>query len=168
MTFGYSSFFRKNIRKFNTQKNIEMTNIVLPVDFSEKNEILVNAAVKFAKESNGKIFLIHAAPADIGFALGDMGFQYFPEVEQSEITSELRQLDSIERMIKTSGIECEHLLKQGDAAEIILEYAQDKSADYIVMGSHGRSNMYDVFVGSLTKELTRKSKIPVLVIPVHD
>ncbi|HAI80977.1 MAG TPA: universal stress protein, partial [Chryseobacterium sp.] len=35
------------------------------------------------------------------------------------------------------------------------------------MGSHGRSGIYDVFVGSLTKELTRRSTIPVLVIPMH-
>ena len=37
----------------------------------------------------------------------------------------------------------------------------------MVMGSHGRSGIYDVFVGSLTKELTRRATIPVLVIPIH-
>ena len=65
------------------------------------------------------------------------------------------------------GVECDHVLKQGVAGDIILEYGKEKKAGYIVMGSHGRSNMYDVFVGSLTKELTRRSQIPVLVIPVH-
>ena len=38
---------------------------------------------------------------------------------------------------------------------IILAYAEQKNAGYIVMGSHGRSGMYDVFIGSLTKELTK-------------
>ena len=41
-------------------------------------------------------------------------------------------------------------------------------ASYIVMGSHGRSGMYDVFVGSLTKSLTKDSNIPVVVIPIHE
>ncbi|WP_226065348.1 universal stress protein [Kaistella polysaccharea] len=144
-----------------------MINIILPVDFSDATEKLVEGAVKFAKEANGKICLIHVAPADIGFAIGDMGFQYFPEVEQNEIKQELMQLNNLEQRIIAQGIDCEHLLKQGVAGDIILEYAKDKSAGYIVMGSHGRSNMYDVFVGSLTKELTRRSHIPVLVIPIH-
>lgn len=145
-----------------------MTNIVLPVDFGDSTEKLISNAVHFAKEVNGRICLIHVAPADIGFAIGDMGFQYFPEVEQNEIKEELVRLNSIEQRILNENIECEHLLKQGVAGDIILDYAKEKNAGYIVMGSHGRSGIYDVFVGSLTKELTRRATIPVLVIPIHD
>ncbi len=145
-----------------------MKNIILPVDFGDKTQVLVNGAVAFAKEVNGRICLIHVAPMDVGFAIGDMGFQYFPEVEQSEIKSELKHLNDIEQSIIAKGVDCEHLLKQGVAKDVIFEYAKDKNAGYIVMGSHGRSNIYDVFVGSLTKALTKDAKIPVLVIPVHD
>jgi len=97
-----------------------------------------------------------------------MGFQYFPEIEKSEISEELAELNEIEKRIKAKGVACEHLLKQGIAAEIILDYAKDKKANYIVMGSHGRSGIYDVFVGSLTKDITKKSPIPVLVVPCHN
>ena len=145
-----------------------MKNIILPIDFSDTTDILVEGAVDFAKEIAGKIHLIHVAPADIGFAIGDMGFQYFPEIEKSEISEELAELNEIEKRIKAKGVACEHLLKQGIAAEIILDYAKDKKANYIVMGSHGRSGIYDVFVGSLTKDITKKSPIPVLVIPCHN
>lgn len=144
-----------------------MKNIILPIDFSDTTETLVEGAVDFAKEITGKIYLIHVAPADIGFAIGDMGFQYFPEIEKSEISEELAELNEIEKRIKAKGVACEHLLKQGIAAEIILDYAKDKKANYIVMGSHGRSGIYDVFVGSLTKDITKKSPIPVLVVPCH-
>lgn len=149
------------------QKNKVMNNIILPIDFSETSQILVDGAVKFAKEIGGKICLIHVAPADIGFAIGDMGFQYFPEIEKNEISEELSSLNDIENKIKEKGVECEHLLKQGIASEIILEYAKEKNAGYIVMGSHGRSGFYDVFIGSLTKDITKKSPIPVVVIPCH-
>jgi len=145
-----------------------MINIVLPVDFGDKTDQLVEGAVKFAKEVNGKIFLIHVAPTDIGFAIGDMGFQYFPEVEQNEIREELTQLNKIEQRILAHDVPCEHLLKQGLAKDTILEYCKLKNANYIVMGSHGRSGIYDVFVGSLTKGLTKDSHIPVLVLPIHD
>ncbi|SMP32225.1 universal stress protein [Chryseobacterium profundimaris] len=145
-----------------------MVNIVLPVDFGDKTEQLVEGAVKFAKQVNGRIFLIHVAPSDIGFAIGDMGFQYFPEVEENEIREELIQLNKIQQRILAHDVECEHILKQGIAKDIILEHAQDKKADFIVMGSHGRSGIYDVFVGSLTKGITKDSNIPVLVLPIHE
>ncbi len=144
-----------------------MVTIILPVDFSDASNHLIDGAVKFAKELNGKIHLIHVAPSDIGFAIGDMGFQYFPEIEQNEIKEELTQLNAMQEQIASKGVECVHILKQGVAGDIILEYAKEKNADYIVMGSHGRSGIYDVFVGSLTKELTRRSTVPVLVLPIH-
>lgn len=145
-----------------------MINIILPVDFGEKTDQLVDGAVKFAKEVNGKICLIHVAPTDIGFAIGDMGYQYFPEVEENEIREELVLLNKINQRILAQDVECEHILKQGIAKDIILEYSDLKNANYIVMGSHGRSGIYDVFVGSLTKGLTKSSKIPVLVLPIHE
>lgn len=145
-----------------------MVNIVLPVDFGEKTEQLLEGAVRFAKQVNGRIYLIHVAPSDIGFAIGDMGFQYFPEVEENEIREELVQLNKIQQRILAHGVDCEHILKQGLAKDIILEHAKDKNADFIVMGSHGRSGIYDVFVGSLTKGITKDSDIPVLVLPIHE
>ena len=144
-----------------------MVNIILPVDFGDSTDDLIKGAIKFAKEIHGKLCLIHVAPADIGFAIGDMGFQYFPEVEQNEIKQELFSLNNIQQRILAEGVDCEHLLKQGIAGDIILDFAKEKNAGYMVMGSHGRSGIYDVFIGSLTKELTRRSVIPVLVIPVH-
>jgi len=112
--------------------------------------------------------LIHVGPSDIGLAIGDMGFQYFPEVEENEIREELVQLNKIEQRIIAQDVDCEHLLKQGIAKDIILEYAREKNADFIVMGSHGRSGIYDVFVGSLTKGITKDSSVPVLVLPIHE
>ncbi|RQP13850.1 MAG: universal stress protein [Chryseobacterium sp.] len=144
-----------------------MKTIVLPVDFSDSTDYLLDETIKFAKDINGRISLIHVAPADIGFAIGDMGFQYFPEVEQNEIREELYQLNQLQQRILAHDIDADHMLRQGVAGDIILDYAKEKNADFIVMGSHGRSGIYDVFIGSLTKELTRKSTIPVLVLPCH-
>lgn len=145
-----------------------MAVIILPVDFGKTTDKLVEGAVKFAKEANGRICLIHIAPMDIGFSVGDLGMQYIPEMEENEIKQELLEINALEQRIVAQGVDCEHLLKQGIAKEMILEYAKEKKADYIVMGSHGRSGLYDVFIGSLTKELTKLSPIPVLVIPCHE
>lgn len=145
-----------------------MTTIILPVDFGKTTDKLLDGAIKFAKETNGKICLIHIAPSDLGIAVGDMGMQYLPEIAENEIKQELLELNALGQRIIAQGVDCEHLLKQGIAKDIILDYAKQKNADYIVMGSHGRSGMYDVFIGSLTKELTKLSPIPVVVIPCHE
>lgn len=145
-----------------------MINIVLPIDFGEKTDQLVNGAIEFAKQVQGKINLIHVAPTDLGFTLGDMGYQYFPEIEQNEIREELVLLNKINQRILAEGLDCEHILKQGIAKDIILEYTKTKNANFIVMGSHGRSGIYDALVGSLTKGLTKSSPVPVLVLPIHD
>ncbi len=145
-----------------------MKKIILPVDFSDSSDHLVDYTVTFAKQINADIMLIHVASTDIGFVIGDMGFQYFPEVEENEIKYELKELNRLEQRVIAQGVNCQHILKQGIAGDTILEFATENHADYIVVGSHGRSGVYDVFIGSLTKEITRKSKIPVLVVPCHD
>lgn len=145
-----------------------MKKIILPVDFSESSNKLVDFAISFAKDINAQISLIHVAATDIGFVIGDMGFQYFPEVEENEIKYELKELNKIQQRVLSNGVSCTHILKQGIAGDTILEFAEAQNADYIVIGSHGRSGVYDVFIGSLTKEITQKSKIPVVVVPCHD
>jgi hypothetical protein len=51
-----------------------MKKIILPVDFSDSSDKLVDYAVGFAKDINAEIALIHVAASDIGFVIGDMGF----------------------------------------------------------------------------------------------
>ncbi|MDL1913342.1 MAG: universal stress protein [Bergeyella sp.] len=145
-----------------------MKNVILPVDFGETTDKLLEGAIKFSKDIKAKIFIIHVAPAEVGFAIGDMGYQYFPEIEKSEIKAELMRLDALEKKVISEGVDCEHILKKGIARDIILEYAREKKSDYIVIGSHGRSEIYDVFIGSLTKDMTKISPVPVVVIPVHN
>ncbi len=145
-----------------------MKKIILPVDFSDSSNKLVDYAILFAKDINAEIYLIHVAATDIGFVIGDLGFQYFPEVEENEIKYELKELNKLQERVVSQGIPCNHILKQGVAGDTILEFAESQNGDYIVVGSHGRSGVYDVFIGSLTKEITKKSKIPVLVVPCHD
>ncbi|WP_300669279.1 universal stress protein [Soonwooa sp.] len=142
-----------------------MKNIILPIDFSDSTEKLVDYAISFAKDVNAKIHLIHVSPTDIGFVISDMGYQYFPEVEENELKYELKELNRLEQHIIAHDVEADHILKQGNASEVIMDYVAEKAGDYIVMGSHGRSGIYDVFVGSLTKDLTKISNVPVVVVP---
>lgn len=150
-----------------------MVNIVIPVDFSNKAEMLLDAGIKFSKEVNGKICLVHAMPLVAGFIPNqpdplEAGMQYIPSVEHEEYRREQQLMGELEKRVTAAGVPCEYLLVQGEASQVVLDYARDKEAGYIVIGSHGHGNLYDLFVGSLTKALTKNSTIPLLVVPMHD
>jgi nucleotide-binding universal stress UspA family protein len=119
---------------------------------------LVDYAVGFAKDINAEIALIHVAASDIGFVIGDMGFQYFPEVEENEIKYELRELNKLEQRVISQGVNCTHILKQGVAGDTILEFADEKNADYIIIGSHGEVVFMMFLLEALLKKLPGSPK----------
>jgi nucleotide-binding universal stress UspA family protein len=58
----------------------------------------------------------------------------------------------------------EVLIENGTPAEIIVQTAEERNCDLIVMGTHGQGAIADVLIGSTAKWVIRKSSIPVLVI----
>ena len=58
----------------------------------------------------------------------------------------------------------EHRLREGDAAEEVLRVADDVGADLIVMGTHGRTGLGRVLMGSVAEAVLRGSRCPVLVV----
>jgi nucleotide-binding universal stress UspA family protein len=56
---------------------------------------------------------------------------------------------------------------QGPTIQTILEQAEKREAEVIVVGSHGRGKLFDVVVGSVSAGVIRKAKVPVLVVPTR-
>jgi len=63
-----------------------------------------------------------------------------------------------------SGVFLETAVREGDAAEVILGYAREKLIDAIVLGSHGRSGLRRLLMGSVAERVIRLSALPVLVV----
>jgi nucleotide-binding universal stress UspA family protein len=69
------------------------------------------------------------------------------------------------REAETAGIAFEKIRREGDAPhEIILEVAEAKRCDLIVMGSHGRRGISAVMLGSVTMKVLAHARRPVLVV----
>ncbi len=62
----------------------------------------------------------------------------------------------------------ETIVKIGNPVAQILETAEEKQCDLIVMGTHGRGALMDAMLGSTTNRVTRRSKIPVLSVRLPD
>lgn len=76
-----------------------------------------------------------------------------------------KYLDAIARMAKKAGVPFEGLhTTNGYPADAILDIAQRKKCDVIVMATHGEGGLRGMFIGSVTQKVLNQSKIPVLVL----
>ena len=60
------------------------------------------------------------------------------------------------------------LIERGDASDVIVETARERSCDLIVMGTHGIGGIAETLIGSTAKRVVRKSRIPVLIVRLPD
>ena len=60
------------------------------------------------------------------------------------------------------------ILKKGDIVSTIIDFAEEKSADLIIMGTHGRTGLKHIVMGSVAEKVVRYSPQPVLTIKRHD
>jgi universal stress protein A len=137
--------------------------IVCPVDFSEFTDEILNCAVDIAKKYNAELHLIHIIP----------NLNYFTPYE-SFLTPE--NLIAIERNIekevdkdfdkitKTVDMSVKKVVKTGVTFVEIIDYIKTEGIDLVVMGTHGRSAIEHILIGSVAEKVVRKSPCPVLTI----
>ncbi|MDR1876686.1 MAG: universal stress protein [Flavobacteriaceae bacterium] len=142
-----------------------MKSLIVPVDFSESTGYILNEAVYYAKATQSKIYLLHVASLDLGFVIGDIGFQYLPELEEAGMREETKELVKYEELLKEEGVEVEIIIKQGTPADVIIKETEAKGANLIIMGSHGRGVIMEAILGSVSKDVIKGSKVPVLIVP---
>lgn len=142
-----------------------MKHILIPYDFSAVGEQLLNVATDLAKPLGAKLWVVHVAAPDPDFVGFKVGPQYVRDHMADLLRQEHQDLQDITKRIGEQGIEAEALLVQGPTVDTLLEVAKRVQADLFVVGSHGRSALFRAFVGSVSEQLLKDSKIPVLVVP---
>ncbi|MGB5237929.1 MAG: universal stress protein [Flavobacteriaceae bacterium] len=144
-----------------------MKNILVAVDFDNKEEQLLAKAVEFSKAFSAKICLIHVA------ALSSDPFGYGTDPEQNrnfrakELKVEHRRLEKYSKDLEAKGIEAIALLVQGSTVNTILDQAKSVNADLIIAGYEEHSFFYEALIGSVSAKAVRKSKIPLLIVPLN-
>ncbi len=63
-----------------------------------------------------------------------------------------------------SKVSIEHRLEEGIPAAEILRVAQETKCDLIVMGTHGRTGMAHLLMGSVAEQVVRKALCPVMIV----
>ncbi len=140
-------------------------NILVPVDGSETSYAAVAQAAELAKAFGGKITVVQVLALDPYIAAEYISATQTNDLIERARTSVLKTLEEAAAKFSDLGIPVEAKLLEGQVVhrEIISE-AETSKADLIVIGSHGRTGLKRLFLGSVAQSVLGEAHIPVLVV----
>jgi nucleotide-binding universal stress UspA family protein len=128
--------------------------ILCPTDFSPAAAAAFAAACELARVHGAKIEVLHVAAPVVSF--GDVVASQLPGF-RDDLREQLRGVRSAD-----PGVLVTTALLEGDPAEMIVDVARTSGCDLIVMGTHGRSGVGRLVLGSVAEQVLRKAPCPVL------
>jgi universal stress protein A len=146
-----------------------VTRVLVPIDFSPSSRAALEYGTFLAGKLGAELTVLHVwePPGYVGpdalallpIAHGERGW----EQTRLEVTREVDHF--VSRSLakpKQLGVRVE----QGEPSDMILKIARDGGADLIVMGTHGRTGLSRLLIGSVAEAVLRRSTCPVLTIRV--
>ena len=138
--------------------------ILLPTDFSDCSNVAFQYACELSNHFDAELHLLHVIEHVVPtFPL--YGVHTSPPPEMSEWKTSAR--DQLEKLSGTKNIDHGKVIRAlvvGRPSEKILDYSKEQSIDLIIMGTHGRSGLLHLVLGSVAESVLRKSNCPVLTI----
>ena len=135
--------------------------ILYATDFSSDSDAALRYASTVAAAEGATLCIAHIDDDTPGLVFGHVGYGYVPEVDDIA----RQQYDKLLTIVPTTeGVKYEHQFLRGEAAESILQLAEKEQADLIVIGSHGRTGLRRLLMGSVAEAVVRRAHCPVLTI----
>jgi len=146
---------------------IQIARILCPVDFSESSEHALHYAFAFAETYQAELILMHVmdyAALDVPDFPSAVEFSA-DTIQQIREVCEKRLQEVVARE-QAKSIRVSSRLVSGTPAYEIVQAARDETADLIIIGTHGRTGLSRVLMGSVTEKVIRKAPCPVLTVKV--
>jgi nucleotide-binding universal stress UspA family protein len=134
--------------------------ILVGTDGSETGGRAVEQAAELAKSQGAELIVLHAAPTRS--AVPDMG--YMAAVDPGPVIEEGRRLLADVQAKHVDDARVRTLLREGDAAEAILDAAEEEGADLIVVGNRGMRGAKRFLLGSVPNRVAHHSPCSVLIV----
>lgn len=142
-------------------------NILVAIDDSKFSEAAANAVIAQAKTSGTEVRLLHVLepfPTALAEKMGSKEVPDFPSARLKLRDQATDLLTKTTEKFRSAGFKTSYFVEEGDAREVILEYAQRWPADLIVVGSHGRKGMNRFLMGSVSEAVTRYARCSVEIV----
>jgi len=134
-------------------------------DFSSASRASFAQAVALAKADRAELLLVHVQTQQVTLA-GDgyMSPRIYEEMEATARKYSQKHLSALEAKARKVGVRSNTLLLRGVAHEQIVRAARSKKADLIVIGTHGRTGLARLFLGSVASRVLAGARCPVLTV----
>jgi nucleotide-binding universal stress UspA family protein len=135
-----------------------ISTILHPTDFSSCSEHAFELACALARDYGARLVVLHAvAPPSVVYAEGPVPADFDLIFEEAK-----NQLDQLRA--PDPSVHFERRIIQGPAPDTILQAIQDLDADLVVLGTHGRTGLKRLLMGSVAEQVLRKAPCPVLTV----
>lgn len=145
----------------------EYRSFVVPYDFSEHAQAAFDVAKDLAQRLGAELHLLHVVTPPIYASA--YGAAVPPQIDMEPIRRSV--MESLQDLTDRAGDTVRvtpHVVEGLNIAVSIQEFATKCKADLIVMGTHGRTGLAHVFLGSVAERTLRQAPCPVLTVPVPD
>jgi len=149
---------------------IALKKILVATDFSEAADAALSYGRAFARAFSARLHVLHVVD-DMYLRLGgDAYAAVLPELQQDVERQARERLDALLMDNDPTPLPTDTIIREGAAAPEIVKYAKDADIDLIVVGTHGRSAVAHLLMGSVAERVVRTASCPVLTVrhPEHE
>lgn len=139
----------------------KMDKLLVATDGSDFSWIAIREAISLAKICSSRIMAVSVISTNLEFD------EIVPLVIEKAEKEASAHLEAIRDMAAKEGIACETILRSGEEPYMgIIDEAEKNHADMIIMGTHGRTGLKRLMMGSVTAKVIGHATCNVLVVPV--
>jgi len=144
---------------------LEFRNILVATDGSNYSAVAATEAIGLAKQNNSALTVISVIPSelvtpmDIDFTVNQREFIAEKEMHEAE-----KNAKAVKEAAEKEGVFVKAYILSGKPADAIIETAREKKADLIVLGSHGRTGLEKLLMGSVAERVIVLAACPVMVV----
>jgi nucleotide-binding universal stress UspA family protein len=159
------------IRSLLTEENIDIKKILVAVDGSKPSLNAGNEAIDVAKKHQAELIALYVVPSDIRYdQIDDVETPGIPRPVKGIVMTAMqggqKYVDEVKLKATESNVSVgtDVVISTNSVVKTIVEYAEEKNIDLIVIGSRGMSGLKRMLLGSIASGVVTYAECPVLVI----
>ena len=140
---------------------LSLRNLLFTTDFSEASEAALPYVMALAQWYGAKVFVLHAVPAEAPLP---MPMESLPLTLNASWQQAKKHMEAFLETNPLDAVPHRAVLEQGEFWDVISRTIRTRSIDMIVLGTHGRTGLKKLVLGSMAEQIFRRASCPVLTI----
>ncbi|ADU97383.1 universal stress protein [Thermovibrio ammonificans] len=140
-------------------------------DFSPLAEVALNYVKKLKEAGEEEVVVVHVVddlsaelPEGTDLLKEKELYKLLPEDDQEYLLDLIQRLEAVEKELQEAGLKVKKVLRYGNVAKQIVSVADEENVNIVVMGAHGKGLLAELILGSVSTDVIRLAKCPVLIV----